>query len=137
LNDLIISGGTLVDPIDNYFGPGAVVVSQGKFAEIIKDKKQPKGNIDASGMIICPGLVDMHVHLREPGYEYKETIQSGALAAAAGGFTSIACMPEHRARLIIRNRLDSFWKKLKRGRACLSGRRAYQGKTGKRAGRYG
>jgi len=90
---LIISGGTLVDPIDNYFGPGAVVVSQGKFAEIIKDKKQPKGNIDASGMIICPGLVDMHVHLREPGYEYKETIQSGALAAAAGGFTSIACMP--------------------------------------------
>jgi dihydroorotase len=93
LNDLIISGGTLVDPIDNYFGPGAVVVSQGKFAEIIKDKKQPKGNIDASGMIICPGLVDMHVHLREPGYEYKETIQSGALAAAAGGFTSIACMP--------------------------------------------
>ncbi|NLI16463.1 MAG: dihydroorotase [candidate division Zixibacteria bacterium] len=93
MNDLIISGGTLVDPIDNYFGPGAVVVSQGKFAEIIKDKKQPKGNIDASGMIICPGLVDMHVHLREPGYEYKETIQSGALAAAAGGFTSIACMP--------------------------------------------
>ncbi len=90
---MIISGGTLVDPIDNYFGPGAVVVSQGKFAEIIKDKKQPKGNIDASGMIICPGLVDMHVHLREPGYEYKETIQSGALAAAAGGFTSIACMP--------------------------------------------
>lgn len=90
---MIISGGTIVDPVDNYFGPGAIVVSKGKFAEIIKDKKQPKGNIDASGLLVCPGLVDIHVHLREPGYEYKETIQSGAIAAAAGGFTSIACMP--------------------------------------------
>lgn len=93
MSDLIISGGTLVDPVDNYFGPGAIVISKGKFAEIIKDKKQPKGNIDASGLLLCPGLVDMHVHLREPGFEYKETIQSGSIAAAAGGFTSIACMP--------------------------------------------
>jgi dihydroorotase len=93
LSDLIISGGTLVDPGDNYFGPGAVVIRKGKFAEIIKDKNQPKGDLDASGLLICPGLVDMHVHLREPGYEYKETIYSGSLAAAAGGFTSVACMP--------------------------------------------
>jgi dihydroorotase len=93
LSDLIISGGTIVDPEDNYFGPGAIAISKGKFAEIIRDKKQPKGDIDATGLLVCPGLVDMHVHLREPGFEYKETIQSGSLAAAAGGFTSIACMP--------------------------------------------
>ena len=48
--------------------------------------------IDAAGLIVCPGFVDMHTHLREPGYEYKETIQTGTIAAAAGGFTSIACM---------------------------------------------
>ena len=49
--------------------------------------------IDASGMILCPGFFDMHVHLREPGYEYKETVQSGCIAATAGGFTGLACMP--------------------------------------------
>jgi len=48
--------------------------------------------IDAAGLIVCPGLIDMHTHLREPGYEYKETIKTGTMAAAAGGFTSIACM---------------------------------------------
>src|SRR5262245_22685878 len=49
--------------------------------------------LDASGLWVCPGLVDMHVHLREPGQEHKETIESGTRAAAAGGFTSVACMP--------------------------------------------
>jgi len=93
LSDLILSGGTLVDPIDGYYGPGAIVVSKGKFSEIVKDNKQPKGDIDATGLIVCPGLIDMHVHLREPGFEYKETIYTGSLAAAAGGFTSVACMP--------------------------------------------
>src|SRR5213083_3530737 len=49
--------------------------------------------IDASNLIVCPGLIDMHVHLREPGFSHKETIESGARAAAAGGFTTIVCMP--------------------------------------------
>src|SRR5205807_10032029 len=48
---------------------------------------------DASGLIVAPGFIDMHVHLREPGFEYAETIETGARAAAAGGFTSICCMP--------------------------------------------
>src|SRR5437879_13767918 len=49
--------------------------------------------MDASNLIVCPGLIDMHVHLREPGFGHKETIDSGARAAAAGGFTTIVCMP--------------------------------------------
>lgn len=93
MNDYVIGGGTVIDPIDGYSGPGSIVVKKGKIAEVIKGKSAKKGDIDVSGCLISPGLVDMHVHLREPGFEYKETIQSGALAAAAGGFTSVACMP--------------------------------------------
>jgi len=94
LSDLTISGGTIVDPVDGYFGPGVIIVKKGLIAEVIKkDKSGIKGDIDASGKLVCPGLVDMHVHFREPGFEYKETIFSGSQAAAAGGFTSVACMP--------------------------------------------
>ncbi len=93
MSDLIIGKGRIIDPVDGYFGPGAIVVANGTFVEIIKGEKQPDATIDAEGLIVCPGLIDMHVHLREPGFEYKETIHSGAQAAAAGGFTSIACMP--------------------------------------------
>lgn len=93
MSELIISGGTIVDPTDDYFGPGAVVIKRGKIEKVIKDKSQPIGDIDAAGMLVTPGLVDIHVHFREPGFEYKETIESGARAAAAGGFTSVACMP--------------------------------------------
>lgn len=93
MNDYAIGGGTIIDPVESYSGPGSVVIKKGKIAEVIKGKSAPKGDLDASGCLVCPGLVDMHVHLREPGYEYKETIESGARAAAAGGFTSVACMP--------------------------------------------
>ena len=93
MSDFIISGGTIVDPVDGYFGPGEIAVERGKIAEVIKKKTNTKGDIDATGLLVCPGLVDIHVHFREPGYEYKETIESGAKAAAAGGFTSVACMP--------------------------------------------
>jgi dihydroorotase len=93
LSDFVISGGTIVDPVDGYFGPGAVTVKKGKIVEVARKKTSSKGDIDASGLLVCPGLVDMHVHFREPGFEYKETIESGARAAAAGGFTSVACMP--------------------------------------------
>jgi dihydroorotase len=79
--------------VDGYCGPGAVVVEKNKIVEVVKSKSSPKGDIDATGLLVCPGLVDIHVHLREPGFEYKETIETGAKAAAAGGFTSIACMP--------------------------------------------
>lgn len=93
MSDFIISGGTIVDPVNDYFGPGSVVIKKGKIEELVRGKSAPAGDLDAAGLLVCPGLVDMHVHFREPGFEYKETIESGARAAAAGGFTSVACMP--------------------------------------------
>jgi dihydroorotase len=93
LNSFTIFGGTIIDPENNYSGPGGIVVQKGKITDVIRDRSSKSGDIDASGLLVCPGLVDMHVHLREPGFEYKETIFTGSQAAAAGGFTSIACMP--------------------------------------------
>lgn len=93
MSNIVISGGTIVDPANSYSGRGTIVVKRGKIEKLIRGKSAPKGDIDASGLLVCPGLIDMHVHLREPGFEYKETIESGARAAAAGGFTSVACMP--------------------------------------------
>ena len=74
---------------DLYIADGKVVGSKSE----IKNAKSEIEEIDAKGVIVAPGLIDMHVHLREPGFSHKETIESGARAAAAGGFTTIVCMP--------------------------------------------
>ncbi|UCE67921.1 MAG: dihydroorotase [Candidatus Zixiibacteriota bacterium] len=95
-NDMVLAGGKIVDPATGYFGPATVFISDGKIEKVEKRKKSKiaGGNvIKLDGKIICPGFIDMHVHLREPGDEDEETIISGSEAAAAGGFTSIACMP--------------------------------------------
>jgi len=99
---ILIKGGRVVDP-GNFDGIADILVEDGKIVEIEKGKgthaspsvTQGKESriIDAAGKIVCPGLIDMHVHLREPGHEYKETIKSGCLAAAAGGFTAVCSMP--------------------------------------------
>jgi dihydroorotase len=72
-----------------------MLVTNSKIVEIDRDLKTPAGTevLDVSGKLVLPGFVDLHVHLREPGFEYKETIATGTAAAAAGGFTSICCMP--------------------------------------------
>lgn len=93
---LILSGGRIVDPVTGYMGPGTIQISDGRITGVVKRKqttKQGPGTIDLTGLLVCPGFIDMHVHLREPGREDEETIMSGAEAAAAGGFTSIVCMP--------------------------------------------
>ncbi len=95
-NKLVLTGGKIVDPACGYFGPANVFISDGKIEKVDKrSKSKPTGGkvIDLKGMIVCPGFIDMHVHLREPGREDEETIVTGGEAAAAGGFTSIACMP--------------------------------------------
>jgi dihydroorotase len=95
-SDLVLAGARIIDPLSGYFGPGDVHVSDGRIARLDKRKNRPKtakGAIDLKGLYLCPGLIDMHVHLREPGREDEETIVSGAEAAAAGGFTAVACMP--------------------------------------------
>jgi len=73
-----------------------LLVSDGKIAKLGKPGSITANGaevIDASGRLVVPGFIDMHVHLREPGYEYKETIATGTSAARAGGFTAVCCMP--------------------------------------------
>ena len=94
---LLIRQGRLVDPVGGIGGVLDILIEDGKVAVIGSDLRSPGAQIiDAKGLTVCAGLVDMHVHLREPGFEYKETIATGARAAAAGGFTAIACMPNTR-----------------------------------------
>lgn len=93
----LIKGGRIIDP-GNLDGVMDIIIADGKIVEIKKDvlagDEYPETKIiDARGKIVVPGLIDMHVHLREPGYEYKETIETGCRAAAFGGFTAICCMP--------------------------------------------
>ena len=92
---LVIRGGRVIDPANGIDGVMDVLVRDGVIAEVAARVETPAGarTVDASGLIVAPGLVDLHAHLREPGYEYKETIESGTQAAAAGGFTTVCCMP--------------------------------------------
>jgi len=109
---ILIKNGRIIDPSQNIDGIGEILVKDGKIQEINlvqkrgssearKKKVSDSGGsgltdlqtIDASDCIVIPGLVDLHTHLREPGYEYKETIKTGTKAAVKGGFTSVCCMP--------------------------------------------
>lgn len=91
---LLIKQGRLVDPAGGIGGIIDILVEDGKVAVIGSHLEEPMAQVlDASGLVVSAGLVDMHVHLREPGFEYKEDIVTGMAAAARGGFTSIACMP--------------------------------------------
>ncbi len=91
---ILIQNGHVVDPANQVDGPADVFIQDGKIQKVGKGLKVKADQvIDAKGKIVTPGLVDIHVHLREPGFEYKETIATGTLAAVAGGVTSVACMP--------------------------------------------
>jgi dihydroorotase len=99
---IVLRQGRLIDPASGLDAVVDVLIENGIIVEISAnielgpDRLAPLQQIDARGKWIVPGLIDMHVHLREPGEEYKETIASGTQAAAAGGFTSVACMPNTR-----------------------------------------
>jgi dihydroorotase len=91
---VVIRNGRVIDP-GRINGPADVLIQNGKIAQVGKGLAVPPGVtvMDAAGKWVLPGFVDLHVHLREPGFEYKETIQTGTAAAVAGGFTSVCCMP--------------------------------------------
>jgi len=103
---ILIRNGRIVDPSQGIDETGDVFIEDNKIVEVRLDKVGNKGKeekpnnssiyakvIDATGLYVLPGLVDIHVHLREPGFEHKETIKTGTLAAVRGGFTSVCCMP--------------------------------------------
>jgi dihydroorotase len=97
MSSLLIRNGHLVDPGAGVDAPKDILIKDGRVAEIAAPGKLKGVNgleiVDADGLTVAPGLIDIHVHLREPGHGYKETIASGTAAAAAGGFTSVAAMP--------------------------------------------
>jgi len=93
---LLIRGGHVLDPAAGVNQPMEVLIRHGRVAEIAPPNRiraAAEEILDARGLIVAPGFIDLHVHLREPGQSYKETIASGTSAAAAGGFTSVCCMP--------------------------------------------
>jgi dihydroorotase len=94
MGKLIIKNGRVLDPANGLDAVRDIAVEDGRFAGIGESIDGTGAEIfDASGLCVAPGFIDMHVHLREPGFEYAETIESGSRAAAAGGFTTICCMP--------------------------------------------
>lgn len=93
MSRVLVRGGRVVDPTQDLDGAMDVLIEDGVVAAV-GEKLAARGAevIDASGLVVAPGFVDIHVHLREPGQEYKETVRTGTMAAAAGGFTGVACM---------------------------------------------
>jgi dihydroorotase len=94
MNRILITNGRVIDPASRLDSVMDILIEGDRIAGMDKGiSSEGCITVDAGGMMVFPGLVDMHVHLREPGQEHKETIESGTRAAAAGGFTTVACMP--------------------------------------------
>jgi dihydroorotase len=97
IKPLLIQGGRLIDPSQGIDEVGSLLISEGKISWLVKGEipiSEPDYDVlPARGLIVCPGFIDLHCHLREPGFEDKETIATGTRAAAKGGFTTVCCMP--------------------------------------------
>ena len=94
MDRILVKGGRMIDPASGTDAVKDILVEDGRIARIGNGLSAGDAAlVNAEGMLVFPGLVDMHVHLREPGFEHKETIESGTKSAAAGGFTTVACMP--------------------------------------------
>jgi dihydroorotase len=92
--NVLVKGGRVIDTANGVDAVQDLLIQDGKVVRLGPALQAPDGTptIDASGKVVCPGFIDLHVHLREPGHEYKETVATGTKAAAAGGFTAVACM---------------------------------------------
>jgi dihydroorotase len=119
---LLIRGGRVVDPAQGIDRVDDVLVRDGLIVSVGHAGGQPLGRadetIDATGMIVAPGLIDMHVHLREPGREEDETIETGTRAAVAGGFTSVACIPNTEPPIDTQAAVEFIHQKAARADTC-------------------
>ncbi|MEX1015267.1 MAG: dihydroorotase [Phycisphaeraceae bacterium] len=115
---ITITNGRVIDPANEVDTVTDLVLENGKVAKIGKVSKPDTSDggrvFDASGCIVCPGLIDVHVHFREPGQEHKETIATGAAAAIAGGFTSVCCMPNTEPTLDDDSRIEYVYRQAQR-----------------------
>src|SRR5262249_49614882 len=96
MNAIIIRNGRVIDPANKRDETADIYIADGKIVTSKSEIRTPESEIEeinAHGLVVQPDLIDLHVHRREPGFSHKETIESGARAAAAGGFTTIVCMP--------------------------------------------
>ena len=100
MNFLLLAGGRVIDPANHFDGISDILIHKGlisatgpEASRLARDNARDTQTINVSGLVVCPGLIDSHVHLREPGQSAKETIATGTRAAAVGGFTTILCMP--------------------------------------------
>ena len=91
----LLKGGRVVDPANGIDGAFDIRIADGVIARVGRDLPVEGATVVEipAGLVVCPGLIDMHVHLREPGQEHKETVATGTASAVAGGFTAVACMP--------------------------------------------
>ena len=138
MTTFVITNGRVIDPaqgvdrIADLWLRGAKIVGIGPQPALSADRI-----FNATGLIVCPGLIDMHVHLGEPGHEEDETIETGTAAALEGGFTSVACMPNTEPAIDSQAAAEFVYLQAEtsRQRQRLSRRRDYQGPAGRRAGR--
>jgi len=95
MKPLLIQGGRIIDPSQRMDKVGSLLITEGKISWVgeMTPPQPDYDSLNAEGLIVCPGFIDLHCHLREPGFEEEETIATGTLAAARGGFTTICCMP--------------------------------------------
>ncbi len=119
LERILIQGGRIIDPAARRDETGDVLLADGRIAKVggrISDAQARV--VDARGLIVSPGLIDIHVHLREPGDEEEETIATGSAAAVAGGFSSIACMPNTRPALDDETSIEFVYRQASRAGQC-------------------
>src|SRR5262249_13635922 len=90
--NLLIQNARVIDPSQDFDGKADVLIEDGRIAEVGKKLRSPGDGIDAAGLVVVPGFIDLHTHLREPGQEHKETIATGTRAAVAGGYTAVCAM---------------------------------------------
>ena len=112
---LLIKNGRVIDPSQNMDDKCDIFIDEGVITKVEKNIEDVADNvIDASGLVVAPGLIDIHVHLREPGYEHKETLKSGSFAAAKGGFTTVCAMADTLPVIDSVEMLENFYERLRK-----------------------